>query len=297
MANNKKVLGKGIGALLKNMEIPTPMEGDEKTMSAGIANIAIKDITLNPFQPRKEFDEALLQDLAESIKHQGIIVPITVRKQENGYQLIAGERRLRAAKIAEMEEVPAYIRIATDSQVMEMALVENIQREDLNAIETALSFQALIDECNLTQEEMSQRIGKNRSTVTNYLRLLKLPAEIQLAIQDNRISMGHARAIINVEDPEKQINIVREVIDRGISVRQVEQMVAALKKPNRNATVKNKQPLPELHAAFKTNFSKRIGVPVTITRTTRGKGTINIPFTNDEDFERVVAVILGECEK
>lgn len=297
MANNKKALGKGIGALLKNMEIPTPTEGDEKTMSAGIANIAIKDITLNPFQPRKEFDETLLQDLAESIKHQGIIVPITVRKQEDGYQLIAGERRLRAAKIAGLEEVPAYIRIATDSQMMEMALVENIQRENLNAIETALSFQALIDECNLTQEEMSQRIGKNRSTVTNYLRLLKLPAEIQLAIQDNRISMGHARAIINVEDPEKQINIVREVIDRGISVRQVEQMVAALKKPKHNATTKNKQPLPELHVAFKTNFSKRIGAPITITRTTRGKGSINIPFTNDEDFERVVAVILGEREQ
>lgn len=294
MANNNKVLGKGIGALLKNMEIPTPMEGDEKTMDAGIANISITEITLNPFQPRKEFDEPLLQDLAESIKHQGIIVPITVRKQAAGYQLIAGERRLRAAKIAGLQEVPAYIRIATDSQVMEMALVENIQRENLNAIETALSFQALIDECNLTQEEMSRRIGKNRTTVTNYLRLLKLPAEIQLAIQDNRITMGHARAIINVEDPEQQINIVREVIGRGISVRQVEQMVAALKKPKQNATTKNKQPLPELHTAFKTNFSKRIGTPITITRTTRGKGSINIPFTNDEDFERVIAVILGE---
>ena len=232
MAAKKQVLGRGLGALLQSMETSNPEVDYNNSVTASIDFIPLSSIGTNPHQPRKEFDDQAIEELSQSIKQQGVIVPITVTKGSgNDYILIAGERRFRAAKLAGLKEIPAYIRIATKNEMMEMALVENIQRENLNAIEIALSLQALIESCKLTQEQMSEKIGKNRSTITNYLRLLKLPAAIQIAIQNNEISMGHARALINLETEEQQLDIMQQIIDRELSVRQVEAMVNEIKNP------------------------------------------------------------------
>lgn len=287
----KQVLGRGLGALLQNMETSAPSVDNKSTVAAGLSFIPIDSIEANPYQPRQEFDSEALEELAQSIKEHGVITPITVTKIGNKYQLIAGERRLKASKLAGLKEIPAYIRVATENEIMEMALVENIQREDLNAIEIALSFQALIEECKLTQEQMSEKIGKSRPTITNYLRLLKLPAQVQIALRDESLTMGHARAIINVEDQETQLRLMNEIIKKGLNVRQVEALVAELKLSKTPKKSRTKPSLPESHTRAKKNLEKKLNTNIKITRTQRGRGNISIAFSNDEEFERILKII------
>ncbi len=286
-------LGKGLEALLGNIDTKTSTDKNISSVTAELCYIPIDKILPNPDQPRKEFDQTALEELAQSIKESGVIVPITVKKENDKYFLIAGERRFRASKIAGLKEIPAYIKIATKQEVMEMALVENIQREDLNAIEIALSLKALIEECNITQEKMSERIGKSRSTITNHLRLLKLPADVQLALRNNKISMGHARSLIGIEDEQTQISIVKDIIEKDLSVRQVEQIVNRLKSEEKPQTKNNtkKKSLPEFHNTKKENLIKKLDTQIEITRSQRGKGAITISFKNDDDFQRIISLL------
>ncbi|MFA7082385.1 MAG: ParB/RepB/Spo0J family partition protein [Bacteroidales bacterium] len=296
MAAKKQALGRGLGALLQSMETTNPEVDYDNSITASIALIPISKISANPHQPRKEFDDKTIEELSQSIIEQGVIVPITVTKGANDtYILIAGERRLRASKKAGLIEIPAYIRVATKNEMMEMALVENIQRENLNAIEIALSLQALIESFSLTQEKMSEKIGKSRSAITNYLRLLKLPAAIQIAIQEDKISMGHARALINLESEQEQLGIMNQIIDRELSVRQVEEMVSELKTPKATKTKSSKtnKPLPITHSEFQNNLSTKLSTKIEIKRSQRGKGAITIEFSNDRDFERIMSIIEG----
>ncbi len=287
MASKKPLIpGRGLDAILGSIDVDT-LNGSESDVTAAISMVPISDIEANPFQPRKEFDDTALQELSQSIREQGVITPITVRRMPDGkYQLIAGERRLRASQLAGLTELPAYIRVATDGQMMEMALVENIQRENLNAMEIALSYNALIEECQLTHEQLSQRVGKDRSTITNYLRLLNLPAETQLALSSGQISMAHARALINVEDPEEHLAILHDIINRHLSVHQTEQLVKAGKAEKKPRTVL-KDELPSTHSAAQSQMRQMLGSDVEIKRSRRGKGTMTIHFKNDEDFERI----------
>jgi ParB family chromosome partitioning protein len=281
---NKKQngLGRGLDAILPNIATP---------------EISISRIDKNPFQPRNIFDEESLKELAVSIKELGIIQPITVRKLGfDKYQLISGERRLRASEIVGLTKIPAYIRIANDQQMLEMALVENIQRENLNPIEVAQSFQRLIEECNLTQEACSERVGKNRSTITNFLRLLKLPEEIQLGLQSQKISMGHARALINVRDKQKQINLYHDAVANGISVRELEQMVREFAETDYNRTSKEKRvkimiPLPFDKQRKMHELSNYLDRQVQLKTNKKGNGKLIIPFSSDEDFERILSLI------
>ena len=285
----KNVLGRGLGALIDN-------EGDKELVPGKISSgieIPIGKITTNPFQPRTKFNDEALEELAESIKEIGVIQPITVRETNDGnYQLITGERRLRASKIAGIDKIPAYVRRANDNDLLELALVENIQREDLDAIEIALSFQRLIDECNLTQESLSQRVGKKRTTISNYLRLLKLPAEIQLGIRENKISMGHARAIINIEDPREQLNLFYKISKNDLSVRKVEEIVRKLsaqkiEPENQADDVK----LPPSYDELKNHLSEFFKTPVDFKRNNnKGSGKIVITFNSDDDLERIIAI-------
>ena len=289
----KQALGRGLSALLaipENEDIN--LNDNASTVVGSIASIPVSSIEANPFQPRTEFEEQALNELSASIKHQGIIQPITVRKiGHEKYQLISGERRLRASKLAGLEEIPAYIRIATDSQMLEMALVENIQRENLNAIEVALSYQALIDECKLTQEQMSEKVGKNRTTITNYLRLLKLPAEVQLDIHDDKISMGHARALVTLNDIDQQLYITKQIVEKGLSVREVEKMVRAINNPEEKKPKKASNTLPETYNSAKKDLTHRFSSKIEIKRNNRGRGNIVIPFISDKDFERIVDLL------
>jgi ParB family chromosome partitioning protein len=281
---NKKQngLGRGLDAILPNIATP---------------EISISRIETNPFQPRNIFDEESLKELAVSIKELGIIQPITVRKLGfDKYQLISGERRLRASEIVGLTKIPAYIRIANDQQMLEMALVENIQRENLNPIEVALSFQRLIEECNLTQEACSELVGKNRSTITNFLRLLKLPEEIQLGLQSQKISMGHARALINVRGKQKQINLYHDAVANGISVRELEQMVREFAETDYNRTSKEKRvkimiPLPFDKQRKMHELSNYLDRQVQLKTNKKGNGKLIIPFSSDEDFERILSLI------
>src|ERR1700712_4338929 len=240
-AEKRNALGRGLSALLNdstevNQTTRTTTNNNVASQPqvndmGSVNEIRISEIEVNPYQPRTEFDEQALNELADSIRLQGLIQPITVRKvNAHAYQLISGERRLRASKLAGLKQIPAYIRTANDQQMLEMALIENIQREDLNAIEVALSFQRMIEECNLKQEELGDRVSKNRSTVTNYLRLLKLPPTIQASIRDGQLSMGHARALITIEDPAKQLYLHQHIIQQGLSVRKVEELVREMQK-------------------------------------------------------------------
>jgi len=294
MNAKKQALGRGLSALLaipENEEI-NMNDNNASTVVGSIASITVVSIEANPFQPRTEFEEQALNELAASIKHQGIIQPITVRKiGHDKYQLISGERRLRASKIAGLEEIPAYIRIATDSQMLEMALVENIQRENLNAIEVALSYQALIDECKLTQEQMSEKVGKNRTTITNYLRLLKLPAEVQLDIHDDKISMGHARALITLDNIDQQLIITKQIVEKGLSVREVERMVRIINNPEEKKPKKSAGALPENYNSAKKSLINRFASKIDIKRNNRGRGNIVIPFISDKDFERILDLL------
>lgn len=286
----KNALGRGLGALIDTNETSTEFRELPRRMS-GVAEIEIDSIDTNPYQPRTIFDEESLIELADSIKEIGIIQPITVRRSENGrYQLITGERRLRAVKIAGINKIPAYVREANDQNLLEMALVENIQREDLDAIEIAISYQRLIDECNLTQELLSQRVGKKRATVANYLRLLRLPAEIQLGIKDQKVSMGHARSLVNIGDPKTQLKIYNKIVDQELSVRKVEEMVRNLVEGN-DETPKEKivQP-PKDYESLKNHLRNFFQSNVEFRRNNNGSGRIVIPFKTDEDLERIIAI-------
>jgi len=284
----KKALGRGLGALIEGVE----KEVLEKKVEADM-NIAVDAIDANPFQPRTHFDDQSLAELAESIKKLGIVQPLTVREIPDGrYQLIAGERRLRAARLAGLTHVPAFIRTADDQAMLELALVENIQREDLDAVEVAISFQRLIEECRLTQEELSDRVGKQRSTIANYLRLLKLPAEIQLGIRKKQLMMGHARALITVEDPKKQIGLYYRIIDGELSVRQAEELVRLLQSEMVKDPVKveKKKQLNEDFRQLSDHLNRIFGTSVNFRINDQGKGKIVIPFDNPGEMERILGI-------
>lgn len=292
LQNKKRGLGRGLDAILQSPETDiTSSDISGNYVAGAVAELNIDFIEANPFQPRTDFDETALNELAESIKIQGVIQPVTVRKMgRDKYQLISGERRLRASKMAGLKTIPVFIRVANDEQMLEMALIENTHREGLNAIEIALSYQRLIEECNITQEQLSEKVGKDRSTVTNFLRLLKLPPEVQVALRDGFISMSQARAIINVEDKTKQLIILKEIIDKDLSVRQVEELVRSLNTKNVK-TKKQKDVLPEAFIYKVDSLSKSLNTKVKINRNSKGKGSLTIDFKNDEDFERLIAII------
>lgn len=284
----KNALGRGLGALIEGVE----KEVLEKKVEANM-DISIDSIDGNPFQPRTSFDEQSLEELAISIKKLGIVQPLTVRETSGGrYQLIAGERRLRAARIAGLSHVPAYIRTADDQAMLELALVENIQREDLDAIEVAISFQRLIEECKLTQEQLSESVGKQRSTVANYLRLLKLPAEIQLGIKNKHLMMGHARTLVNIEDPKKQINVYYKIIDGDLSVRQAEELVRQLQseKIKDPEKLERKKKLNQDFSQLSEHLNKIFSAKVNFRINEQGKGKIVITFENPEEMERILGV-------
>lgn len=303
--SKKKALGRGLSALLSDntpeeklevdIQSPAAPAPEKAPVPSGISEIPVDEIEVNPFQPRTHFDQEALQELSESIKVHGIIQPITVRRlTANQYQLISGERRFQASKLAGLKTIPAYIRSANDQQMLEMALIENIQRENLNAIEIALSYQRLISECSLKQEELGERVGKNRATVTNYLRLLRLPPDIQIAVRDNRLSMGHARAIINVENPDKQLYIFKKTLEDDLSVRRVEELVREMspRKPEKQeqkgeptAAAPNRE-ITQLQARLSSHFGTRVAV-----RNDGGKGEIKIPFLSVEDLNRIIDIL------
>ena len=292
LQNKKRGLGRGLDAILQSPETDiTSSDISGNYVAGAVAEINIDFIEANPFQPRTDFHESALNELAESIKIQGVIQPVTVRKMgRDKYQLISVERRLRASKMAGLKTIPVFIRVANDEQMLEMALIENTHREGLNAIEIALSYQRLIEECNITQEQLSEKVGKDRSTVTNFLRLLKLPPEVQVALRDGFISMSQARAIINIEDKTKQLVILKEIIDKDLSVRQVEELVRSLNSKNVK-TKKQKDVLPEAFIFTVDSLSKSLNTKVKINRNSKGKGSLTIDFKNDEDFERLIALI------
>lgn len=283
----RNALGRGLGALIDDA-------GQEHIVTADAVNeIEIDKIEANPFQPRTIFNGEALEELARSIQELGIIQPITVRNlNDHKFQLISGERRLRAAQIAGLKKIPAYIRFADDQGMLEMALVENIQREDLDSIEVAISYQRLIEECKLTQESMSERVGKKRSTISNYLRLLKLPAEIQLGIRDKQISMGHARALVNIENDKTQLDIYYKVIDEGLSVRKTEDIIRDVNTPITKAKgAKEKVRLPEEYLQLKKHLTEHFNSTIDFNRNNKGSGKIVIPFKSDEDLERIMGII------
>lgn len=295
MNAQKKALGRGLGALLNTKtveEVVVSQNSISRIKTDNINFINIADIVENPWQPRTEFEEEALKELANSIKVHGLIQPITVRKvDDNKYQLISGERRVRASRIAGLENIPAYIRTADDLQMIEMALVENIQRENLNSMEIALSYQRLIDECNITQEQVSERVGKNRSTITNYIRLLKLPTPVQISVRDNKISMGHARAILGIDDEELQVSICKDIVSKDLSVRQVEELV---RKYNQTDDLNKKNlvlSLPQRFEIAKSKLIDNFNTNIEIKRTIKGTGTITIPFNTDEDFDRIYSIL------
>lgn len=291
MQQKKKALGRGLSALLENPEtdITTRDVSGDFVMGA-VAQVMIDRIAPNPFQPRTYFKEEELAELAMSIQQQGIIQPVTVRKMgHDRYQLISGERRLKAARVAGLTEIPAYIRIANDVQMLEMALVENIQREDLNPVEIAVSYQRLMEECSLSQEELSQKVGKDRSTISNYIRLLKLPREVQDALNENAISMGHARALITIEDPERQIRILHAILKNQYSVRQVEELV---RKPEPQKKADRKAAAPSYAPAFtsgKEIINQRLQAKVELKINHKGGGTILIPFASEQEFNDILS--------
>ncbi len=286
-ATKKQALGRGLSALLKeSSEITSISDKNADKLVGNIIEIELNSIEVNPYQPRTYFDEEALRELASSIKELGVIQPITVRKLEgNKYQLVSGERRFRASKLIGNKTVPAYIRIANDQEMLEMALVENIQRKNLDPIEVALSYQRLINEIKLTQEELSTRVGKKRSTVTNYLRLLKLDPILQTGMRDGFISMGHGRAIINVENSEEQLKIYEKILREKLSVRQTEELVKTLK--TGVITKTKKKQLPKFVKDSIKDISEYFGHKIDVTVNSKGKGKLSIPFHSEEDFNRI----------
>lgn len=291
----KNALGRGLGALLEDSSTNAVQTLDNNPVGS-MNEIQLSQIQVNPYQPRTHFDRQALEELAESIKVQGIIQPITVRKlSQDEYQLISGERRFQASKIARLKTIPAYIRTADDQQMLEMALIENIQRENLNAMEIALSYQRLLEECDLKQEQLGERVGKNRTTVNNYLRLLRLPPDIQAGIRDKKISMGHARAIVNVEDIDKQLHIYKKAVEEELSVRKVEQLVRDLMsesydKPNtekKGSTQHRSYEVQQVQQKLSSHFGTRVGLKAD----NQFRGEIKIPFVSTEDLNRILEII------
>jgi ParB family chromosome partitioning protein len=293
MNNKRRGLGKGLSALLENRDTDITSSSSVRPVLAGnISTVHVSQIEVNPFQPRNEFNKEQLAELAASIEQYGIIQPLTVRKLGvDKYQLISGERRFRAAQMAGLSDVPVYVRITDDQGMLEMALVENIQRQDLDAIEVALSYQRLIDECGLTQEKMADRVGKKRATVTNYLRLLKLPAEIQLAIRNQQISMGHARALINLESEEEQIRLFKKIINEALSVRDIEKLASESKTSQTTINKSAVAPLSFGHQKLKTDLSDKFGAKIDLKRDLSGKGKIIINFENEDDLARIAEIL------
>lgn len=293
-AKQKNALGRGLGALLSEASDETPRIPKKANISpSGINEIDIESIETNPYQPRTHFDEEALNELKDSIKTQGIIQPITVRKAGSKYQLISGERRLQASKLAGLKKIPAYVRSANDQQMLEMALIENIQRENLNAIEVALSYQRLISECDLKQEELGDRVGKKRSTVTNYLRLLKLPPDIQAGIRDGEVSMGHARALIGIENVDVILEVYKKIIQQGLSVRKTEELVRLLTNPSQAkapATSGSKANSPEIQK-LQSELSSYFGSKIQIKADDKNKGEIKIPFVSTQDLNRILEIL------
>ena len=286
---NRRALGRGLDAIMQSPETDITSRDISGDFVAGaVAEIDINLIETNPFQPRTEFDETALRELAQSIKEQGVIQPVTVRKLGyNKYQLISGERRLRASKMAGLTKIPAFIRVANDEQMLELALIENIHRENLNAIEVAISYQRLIDECSLTQEEVSEKVGKSRSAVANFLRLLKLPPEVQLAIRDGHISMGHARALININDKEEQLKLLQQIIMEEMTVRQTEEMAD---KAKGKADKERKQTnfIPEHFKSKIKTLSQTLNTKVKVKRDIKGHGSVVIDFKDEAEFDRIM---------
>ena len=292
--SKKIALGRGLKSLLSD----TPQtehfaESRPVQQTSGMSDILLSEIETNPFQPRKYFDENSLKELAESIRVHGIIQPLTVRRlSQNRYQLISGERRLTASKQAGLKSVPAFIRSANDQQMLEMALIENIQRENLNPIEIALSYQRLITECNLKQEELGERVGKNRSTVTNYLRLLKLPPDIQIALRDNKLSMGHARAIINIENADAQLYVFKKILAEDLSVRKVEEIARQISASAKGQVSKKSEKdtsnreINNLQNKLSSHFGTKVSV-----KSDGKKGEIKIPFLSIEDLNRILEIL------
>ncbi|MBQ7490456.1 MAG: ParB/RepB/Spo0J family partition protein [Bacteroidales bacterium] len=286
-------LGKGLESLLGRAEYSVISPDSAARIKSDNRYINVDQVEANPFQPRSDFEPEALEELAQSIKAYGLIQPVTVRPLDNGkYQLISGERRLRAAKLAGLTQIPAFVRTADDLQSIQMALVENIQRKDLNAIEIAISYQRLINECNLSQDELSEKVGKNRATISNYLRLLKLSKNSQIAVRDNKISMGHARTLVGI-DEELQERILNEIINGELSVRQAENLVKKYSSEIPSAKKKVKMTLSSQITDFQANFSKKLKAKVNISKDPSGKGRISIPFSSDEDLMRIVN-LLGE---
>ena len=286
---NRRALGRGLDAIMQSPETDITSKDISGDFVAGaVAEIDIDLIETNPFQPRTEFDETALRELAQSIKEQGVIQPVTVRKLGyNKYQLISGERRLRASKMAGLKTIPVFIRVANDEQMLELALIENIHRENLNAIEVAISYQRLIDECNMTQEEVSEKVGKSRSSVANFLRLLKLPAEVQIAIRDGHISMGHARALININDKEEQLKLLQQIIMEEMNVRQTEEMA---EKAKGKADKERKQTnfIPEHFKSSIKKLSQTLNTKVKVKRNVKGQGSVVIDFKDEAEFDRIM---------
>ncbi|MBT8296573.1 MAG: ParB/RepB/Spo0J family partition protein [Gramella sp.] len=296
-ATRKQALGRGLSALLKDPDndIKSAEDKNADKLVGHIVELELSSIEVNPFQPRTSFNEESLKELATSIRELGVIQPITVRKLEfDKYQLVSGERRYRASKLVGLKTVPAYIRIANDQESLEMALVENIQRQDLDPIEISLSYQRLIDEIQLTQEQLSDRIGKNRSTIANYLRLLKLDPIIQTGMRDGFLSMGHGRALINIDDTQKQLDIYEKIIQKSLSVRETEQLVRELNSDGKPATTKTKVAVPTTYKKGIKEFTEYLGTKVDVKVTKKGSGKLTIPFTSEEDFERIKKLIRGE---
>lgn len=296
-AEKRNALGKGLSALLNDSVNVLPNKNEIGTSNdvnamGSVNEIKIAEIEVNPFQPRTDFDQEALAELADSIKLQGLIQPITVRKvNAHKFQLISGERRLRASKLAGLTQIPAYIRTANDQQMLEMALIENIQRENLNAIEVALSFQRMIDECSLKQEELGERVSKNRSTVTNYLRLLRLPPTIQASIRDNQISMGHAKALISVSDAAKQLYIHQQIIQQELSVRKVEEMVREMQKSPVKKEGKQPEPMSFQVQKIQDDLASKFSTNVKLKLNSQGKGSIEIPFLSEDDLNRILEML------
>lgn len=293
--SKKEALGKGIRSLLQNIDTDlkqtTSALGDTVVAQAtGIERIPLDQIEVNPKQPRRDFDEQALQELSQSIKLHDIIQPVTVSKVGKKYQLIAGERRFRASKMAGLKDIPAYVRQANDQELLELALLENLQRENLNAIEIALSYKRLMEEVSLTQEQVADRMGKERSTVTNYIRLLKLPPDIQVAVRNSKLSMGHARTLIGVENVEKQLFIFGEIMKNGLSVRQTEELVRKVNQNSDKNSAKKpaKSSLPPAYQKIQDNLASHFSTKVNLDRSKNGKGSINIEFYSDEELDSIL---------
>ena len=286
-STKKQRLGRGLSAILSSEEIKKADDSQAQSVVGSIVEIPLEDITANPYQPRTQFDLESLEELATSIKQLGLIQPITVRKNKDKFDLISGERRLRASKIAGLKTIPAFVRLANDKEMLEMALVENIHREDLDPIEVALSFQAMIDELDLTQDQMSKRVGKKRSTITNYLRLLKLDPIIQTGLRDGFISMGHGRTLVNIDDNKVQLDFYEKIIKDHLSVRQTEELVKKFREGKILSIKPAKKVLPKHIKNFEKELSRLLGQKVKINVSEKGGGKISIPFASEEDLEAI----------